>query len=43
MAQMNPLIGPRLHQGTLYMIAKEWDGRDLLNENATAQSTGPAH
>lgn len=24
MAQMNPLIGPRLHQGTILMIAREW-------------------
>lgn len=24
MHQMNPLIGPRLHQTTLLMIAREW-------------------
>lgn len=24
MAQMNPLIGPRLHQGTVLIIAREW-------------------
>lgn len=24
MAQMNPLMGPRLHQGTLLMVAREW-------------------
>lgn len=24
MAQMNPLIGPQLHQNTLLIIAREW-------------------
>lgn len=24
MAQMNPLMGPRLHQGTLLIVAREW-------------------
>lgn len=24
MAQMNPLFGPRLHQTTILMIAREW-------------------
>lgn len=24
MAQMNPLMGPKLHQGTILMIAREW-------------------
>ena len=24
MAQMNPLIGPRLHQATILMMAREW-------------------
>ncbi|XP_004520059.1 V-type proton ATPase subunit e [Ceratitis capitata] len=28
MAQMNPLLGPKLNQHTIYMIAKEW-GNEL--------------
>lgn len=24
MAQMNPLIGPRLHQNTILIMAREW-------------------
>lgn len=42
MAQMNPLFGPRLHQSTILMIAREWGdmpadikGYEPKNFNAT--------
>lgn len=27
MAQMNPLIGPKLHRGTILIMAREWGGK----------------
>ncbi|XP_063987036.1 V-type proton ATPase subunit e 2-like [Diachasmimorpha longicaudata] len=29
MAQMNPLVGPKLDSHTLLMIAREWDGKPI--------------
>lgn len=31
MAQMNPLIGPKLHQNTILIMAKEW-GNPLIDD-----------
>ncbi|KAK0080302.1 hypothetical protein PV325_000153 [Microctonus aethiopoides] len=31
MAQMNPLIGPRLSQEVLLIMAREWSGADVTN------------
>lgn len=41
MAQMNPLIGPRLDQGTILMVAREWgempaDIHDYVPINTTS-------
>ncbi|XP_015433186.1 PREDICTED: V-type proton ATPase subunit e 2-like [Dufourea novaeangliae] len=33
MAQMNPLIGPKLSQNTILMMAREWSNRDLETES----------
>lgn len=30
MAQMNPLIGPKLHQNTILLMAREWGNFDAL-------------
>ncbi|RZF43052.1 hypothetical protein LSTR_LSTR001230 [Laodelphax striatellus] len=29
MAQMNPLIGPKLERNTILLIASEWDGNPI--------------
>ncbi|XP_055321182.1 V-type proton ATPase subunit e-like [Sitodiplosis mosellana] len=39
MAQMNPLMGPRLHQGTILMVAREWG--NMPSDIITYQPTGP--
>jgi V-type H+-transporting ATPase subunit e len=31
MAQMNPLIGPKLHQNTILIMAREW-GKPLIDD-----------
>jgi V-type H+-transporting ATPase subunit e len=31
MAQMNPLIGPKLHQNTILIMGREWDGKAFEN------------
>lgn len=31
MAQMNPLIGPKLHQNTILIMAREW-GNKLIDD-----------
>ncbi|XP_022185429.1 V-type proton ATPase subunit e isoform X1 [Nilaparvata lugens] len=30
MAQMNPLIGPKLERNTILLIAREWDNNPIL-------------
>ncbi|XP_011302491.1 V-type proton ATPase subunit e 2-like [Fopius arisanus] len=30
MAQMNPLVGPKLNAHTLLIMAREWGGRQIL-------------
>ncbi|XP_053976918.1 V-type proton ATPase subunit e 2-like [Hylaeus volcanicus] len=32
MSQMNPLIGPKLNNVTILMMAREWTNRDLTSE-----------
>jgi hypothetical protein len=38
MAQMNPLIGPKLHQNTILIMAREWG-----NKIADADTFVPLH
>lgn len=39
MAQMNPLIGPKLHQNTILIMAREW-GNPIIDDNWVPPSGG---
>lgn len=44
MAQMNPLIGPKLHQNTILIMAREWgnpiDGWDTFVPHGEGEAGG---
>lgn len=42
MAQMNPLIGPKLHQNTILIMAREW-GNPLPDANSYVPPVHAAH
>ncbi|CAG9808999.1 unnamed protein product [Chironomus riparius] len=40
MAQMNPLIGPKLHQNTILIMAREWGNMINLTETIEPHAVG---